>query len=252
MTDIAGNFFETALGVETLNTPQIFSDEIGNGNKLTNLETIINKKIQIQELSITIAAKNLNPTILNLDFLKYSDLIPEDWELARSPVYTKGVVELIFKNGIGIITQSDRIIFIEALNTKNLDKIEIPKIACKCIEKLPKLDYKAVGINPRGYVTYNSNDEAHRYFHQKLLNSGEWQNLGKAPVTASLQLSYNMEKGQFNLAINQGMLKLPENQSIPVILFSGNFNYEIASDVHLERLQNLNQLIQNFELLISA
>jgi hypothetical protein len=207
----------------------------------------MNQKIQVQELAIAIAAKNFNPIILNPDFLKYGDLIPEDWELARSPVYTKDAVQLIFKNGVGIIAQPKRIVFVEALNTKNFDEIEIPDIARKFIEKLPKLDYQAVGINPRGYVSYSSNDEAYRYFHQTLLNSGEWQNFGKAPVTASLQLAYSLENGQFNLTLNQGILKLPEDKSVPVLLFSGNFNYEIASQVQSERLRDLNQLILNWQ-----
>lgn len=207
----------------------------------------MNKKIQIQELAIAIAAKNFNPTILNPDFLKYGDLIPEDWELARSPVFTKTTVQLIFKNGVGIIAQPNRMVFVEALNTKNLDEIEVPAITRKCIEKLPKLDYKAVGINPRGYVSYDSNDEAYSYFHQTLLNSGEWQNVGNARMSASLQLAYSLDRCQLNLAVNQGMLNLPEDKSMPVILFSGNFNYEIAGNTQSERLQDLNQVVENWQ-----
>ncbi|MEA5594728.1 hypothetical protein [Rivularia sp. UHCC 0363] len=207
----------------------------------------MDKKVQIQEIAITIAAKNFNPTILNPDFLRYGDLIPEDWELARSPVYTKTAVQLIFKNGVGIIAQPNRMVFVEALNTKNLDEIEIPLITRKCIEKLPKLDYQAVGINPRGYVTYDSNDEAYSYFHQTLLNSGEWQNVGNAKMNASLQLAYSLERGQFNLTVNQGMLNLPEDKSIPIVLFSGNFNYDISGNLQSERLQDLNQLVENWQ-----
>ena len=35
-------------------------------------------QVSVQELVIVIAAKNNNPTILTVDFLKYSGIIPSD------------------------------------------------------------------------------------------------------------------------------------------------------------------------------
>lgn len=59
----------------------------------------------VQEIGISIAAKDLNPSALNPDFLKYSDIIPSDWELARPPVYTNRMVQIVFKNGLSLIAQ---------------------------------------------------------------------------------------------------------------------------------------------------
>jgi hypothetical protein len=65
--------------------------------------------LQIQELAIAIIAKNINPTVLNTDFLKYTGVIPSDWELERSPVYANGVAQIIFSNGLAIVAQPNRI-----------------------------------------------------------------------------------------------------------------------------------------------
>jgi hypothetical protein len=41
--------------------------------------------VTIQELALALTAKNYSPTLLNSDFLKYSGIVPPDWELARPP-----------------------------------------------------------------------------------------------------------------------------------------------------------------------
>lgn len=54
------------------------------------------QSLAVQELAIIIAAKNHNPTILTPDFLKYTGIVPADWELARQPIFTSSVAQVIF------------------------------------------------------------------------------------------------------------------------------------------------------------
>ena len=201
----------------------------------------MNKTIQIQELAIAITAKKLNPSIVNLDFLKYSNIISSDWELARTPVYTKNLTQLVFQNGIAIVAQPNRIVFAEAIDTK-IQELNVSQLAAKYIEKLPNVEYQAVGINPKGFVITESN-AANNYLLNNLLASGEWREFGKTPVKAAIQLAYTLERSQLNLTINEGLLKVSED-SVPVILFSGNFNYNIIGAEEEERLQDLYQILQ--------
>lgn len=46
--------------------------------------------ISLQEISIIIAAKDLSPSILNPEFLQYSDIVPSDWQYDQQPVITNG------------------------------------------------------------------------------------------------------------------------------------------------------------------
>lgn len=205
----------------------------------------MNKSIQIQELAIAITAKNLNPSVINLDFLKYSSIISSDWELARQPVYTKTMTQLVFQNGIAIVAQPNRIVFAEAVDTKDIQEIQISQLAAKCIEKLSNVDYQAVGINPKGFVTFAEPNGATNYLLNNLLASGEWKEF--APVRAAIQLAYNLGSSQFNLTINEGLLKVSEENSVAAMLFSGNFNYNIFGEKQEERLQNLYQILQDWK-----
>jgi len=40
----------------------------------------MNPNLQLQELAISIKAKDLNPTVINPDFLKYTGIVPNEWE----------------------------------------------------------------------------------------------------------------------------------------------------------------------------
>jgi len=207
----------------------------------------MNKILQTQELAIAITAKNLNPSIINLDFLTYSNIISSEWELARQPIYTKNLTQLVFQNGIAIVAQPNRIVFAETIDTKDIQELQISKIAAKYIEKLPNVEYKAVGINPKGFVTFTESNGASNYLLNNLFASGEWREFGKTPVKAAIQLAYNLEYSQFNLTINEGLLKVSEEKSVPAVLFSGNFDYKISINEPEARLKDLHEILHNWK-----
>jgi len=207
----------------------------------------VNTTINFQELAIALAVNNLNPTVLNPDFLKYSGVISENWELARPPVYSNQCVQLVFQSGVAIVAQPNRITFLEAINDKALQEVQVAAIAGRYVEKLSNVEYEAVGINPKGYVTFSEPDGAYQYFLKNILIAGSWQRFGQAPVKATVQLAYTLEQSQLNLTVNEATLQLPEEQSLPAILFSGNFNHEITGSSRDERLQYTQRLIESWE-----
>jgi hypothetical protein len=203
--------------------------------------------LTLQELAIAITAKNLNPTVLNPDFLKYTDIIPSDWEPARPPIYTNQSVQIVFQSGVAIVAQPNRVIFLEALNDKTLQNVQVAAIAGRYVEKLPNVEYEAVGINPKGYVTFPEPNGAYQYFLENILASGSWQRFGQAPVKAAVQLAYTLERSQLNLTINEATLQLPEEQALPAVLFSGNFNYEITANSRDDRLQETQRFLESWQ-----
>lgn len=204
--------------------------------------------IDIQELAIALVVKGLNPTVLNADFLQQSGLIPPDWKLAQQPIYNNMLAQFVFQNGIQIVAQPNRVMFMEAMGAKAPEEMQVPGLVSQYVNKLPNAAYQAVGINPRGVVQFAHQAEgARKYMLSTLLSQGSWQEFGQAPMEAALQLTYSLEKGQLNLGINTGTLQLPESETVPVVVFSGNFNYELVGDTPQERLGNLKQVIQHWQ-----
>lgn len=208
----------------------------------------MNTSLVVQELAIIIAAKNHNPTILNPDFLKYSGIVPTDWELARQPIFTNRVAQVIFTNGISIVAEPTRVMFIEMIEGKAAASVAVPGIARKYVETLPNVEYQAMGLNPRGYVTFdNGSDAARKYLSETLLSPGAWQEVGNAPVRATVNYAYTLERGQFNLSVNEAALQQPDQTTTPIVLFSGNFSYDIASITGSDKLATLYQALSNWE-----
>lgn len=206
----------------------------------------MNQTLQIQELAIAIIAKNLNPTVLNPDFLKYTGVVPSDWELGRAPVYANGMAQIVFNNGLAIVAQSNRITITETIATKDEQEVQVAALACQLVQKLPKLEYQSVGINPVGLFMFESQQQTHQYLCQNLLSPGDWQEFGEGPIQAGLQLAYTLKRGQLILGINQAKVQYPD-KSASAIVFSGNFNYPLSGNSDSERLDNLQQLIQNWQ-----
>jgi hypothetical protein len=179
-----------------------------------------------QEVSIVIAAQQ-SPAMLREDLLKYSGIIPNSWQLSRQPVASNQLSQLVFENGCSIASQPDRIMFLEIIGDKDPEKVMIGDVARKYVETMKAAEYQAVGINFRSYVPF-ADDEgaADGYISSKLLAAGDWQSFGKENVKAALNLLYEIDRGQLTLSINSATIQQAE-AALPILLFSGNFNYEV-------------------------
>lgn len=206
----------------------------------------MSSQFSVQELAIAITAKDLNPAALNPDFFKYSNVIPKDWKLAKKPVYTSRLVQLLFQNGVGIIAEPNRIVFVEAIANKPIDTVEVAHIAIQCVEKLPGIGYQAVGINPRGHATF-PDDEARQYIADTLLALGGWQDFGESPTKAAIQLSYVLEQVSLTVSVSDVSLRSQEGNAIDAVMFSGNFNYAISGEDSTKRLAALTRSISNWQ-----
>ena len=206
----------------------------------------MSNSLQLTEIAISLVAKNLNPAVLNPDFLKYTGIIPSDWELANQPVYNNNLVQLVYKNGVGIIVQPNRLNVLEMIGGKTPAEIQLATVALQLVEKLSQVEYQAVGINPKAVVGFTSEADAYQYICSNLLSPGSWQEFGGSKVNAGLELSYPLKRGVLNLAINQVNVQFGE-QVTPAILFSGNLNYPLTGNTVVERIQDLQQIIANWQ-----
>ena len=209
----------------------------------------MNQTLEIQELAIVITAKDYDPSLLNPGFLRYSGIIPEDWELARQPVVSNRGSQIVFNNGVYIAAQPNRLMFVEALNNKE-DKQNalIPQLVRKYVEILRTIKYQAIGINLKGYTTRtNTTVESNNYLIDELIQPGEWLQCGTKPVKAGLNLLFSYDDKQLNLSINEAGLKLPESEQVPVVLYSGNFNYDLSDKEPEKVLPTLNSIIDNWQ-----
>lgn len=197
----------------------------------------------IDEISIVIAARDLTPTMMSEDFLKFSGIVPKDWELSQQPVLSPAAAQLNYTNGVSITAQPRTINFSEALNNKKLENVVIADLVTKYLEKLPHADYLGMSFSPKMLVPFPQNPQTVRqYITGRLLGSGSWKNIGKAPVQAGINLMYLLEHCQLTINVAEARLQQTNKTPVAAILFSGNFNYNLAQDISPEaKIEGLQQ-----------
>jgi len=219
---------------------------------LSNVATTVNSPNTtkfIEELSIIIAAQDLTPTMVSQDFLKFSGIIAKEWELSQQPVLNPNFAQLNFTNGVGITAQPRSVSISESLGTKQLSEVEIANVAEKYVEKLPHAEYVGLSISPKILIPFPESPETARQFITgSLLGSGAWKQIGVAPIQAGVNLMYLLERCQLTINISEARLQQAQQPSITAILFSGNFNYNINTEVSPDnRLTQVIEFINNWQ-----
>lgn len=182
----------------------------------------------IEEISIIIAAQDLSPTMMSQEFLKFSGIIPQEWELAQQPILNPNFARLNFTNGIGIDAQPRTITFSETLNNKQAQELAIHQVADRYIEKLPHAEYMGLSLSPKILLPFpDSPTMVREYITGTLLGSGSWKRIGNAPVQAGINLMYFLDRCQLTISISEAKLQKPQEETMTAILFSGNFNYSV-------------------------
>lgn len=203
------------------------------------------KKLNLQELTIVIVARNHNPTILNPDFLKYNGIVPDSWELSEGIVSSDLMSRVAYKNGISIIAQLDKLILTEALGDKTDQQIQGPTIVLKYVESLPKVDYRAAGINVRGHVKTDSQEEAQGFVSGSLITEGPWKTYqGQAPIVG-VQFRYPREDGALTIRVDDSEFAEDDNTT-PCLLFASNFHHDIQGNPD-ERVGRVKEVILSWK-----
>jgi len=203
----------------------------------------LNQPMDIQELAITLSAKNLNPTMLTLDNLRSLGIIPADWELAKQPVLNQLQARLNFQNGVNIVAQQRSITFAEPISGQNAQAVKAPNVAKAFVTKFAQAGYQTVSIAPKTIISFG-NDETNsprQFITEQLIASGPWQQVGNGTPQASVNFVYQLQQCQLNLSVNEVQLRAQNesNQTVPALLFSGSFNYrwEQAEGTDTSQLQ---------------
>ncbi|WP_414579165.1 hypothetical protein [Anabaena sp. CCY 9402-a] len=204
----------------------------------------------LHELSIVLLIHNQNPTLLNLDFLKYSGIVPQNWELANDPISTPNLSQVIFQNGLRIIADTNRTIFTERIAGKSLSDLVVAQVAKLYTQVLPHAEYKALGINPEGFATFPDHPEiAQNYLSKTLLSSQPWLEFGNKTPKVDLNISYTLDQGTLNLKVSQGFLRQENGEVItPIVTYSGNFEYIFQEVSPPEKLAVLSNHLEQWQL----
>jgi hypothetical protein len=181
-----------------------------------------NLKSNLFEFSIVITAETFNPTILNPDFLRIKNIVPEDWDwqLSAAPISTPPFATVSYDSGVSILVEATKFQVVERGQQINVADSRISDVAKKYIEVLEHTPYKEIGINLTSFIDL---DDPNDFLKERFIKEGDWNNEAFALKEAGLSFNYEINEGSFNLKINKGAFKDKDTDKSGIVLY-GNFH----------------------------
>ena len=179
-------------------------------------------KGNVFEFSIVITAETFNPTILNPDFLRIKNIVPEDWDwqLSAAPISTPPFATVSYDRGVSLLVETTKFQVVERGQQVNVTESKISNIAKKYIEVLEHTPYKEIGINLTSFIEL---ENPNHFIKEKFTKEGDWDNESFKLKETGLSFIYEINGGSFNLKINKGAFKDKESDKSGIILY-GNFH----------------------------
>ena len=208
------------------------------------------RTVTVQEIVAILATQGQTPSVVNAEFLKYSGIIPDDWELTRQPVYTEEVAQIVYNTNVTVTIQPNRIVVAQALDGQPTDELMCTQIARKLAMALPKVNYRAFGFNAIGYVPFSEGKTAiHHYLNQTLLAPGPWQEFKGAAVDPAFEFVYKLPQGRLSLSAREAMLRKRDQteDATPIVSFTGTIEHVLNQTESSARLEELIGYLDNWQ-----
>ena len=182
------------------------------------------------ELGVVIVGSSHNPSILNPDFLRHNNIVPEEWKTVAGETFSSPMASQVSyrKGEKALLVSSDisRLAFLE----KGAEKSDFvcPDMARRYLKTVPHVRYTAVGINPalRASVADGIGKDI---LTKSLLCSGPWGDYeGVSPV---LEASFAYDLGGKKISLSVGLDSTGQvDEKKGGVIFRGNIHRDIRSE----------------------
>ena len=191
-------------------------------------------KVKIQSAAIVVLSASNNPRLLNADFLKRHQIVPDKWVVIDTLV-TPPFAQVMFENGMQVLVEENRLHFQANRPADFSWEEELPMVAVAYMRLLPHVNYGGVGLN----FTYTSDEPygeaAEEAILHKLLKSGHWLKCGAGITGAVIELQYRKDLPQMNVKIGVLESAGPEGKKLEGLIFNVNFHHDFKVDQQEER-----------------
>ncbi len=199
-------------------------------------------KIEMLNTSVVVSAKHHNPTILHPSFLASEGIVPSDWEAVET-VCTPVFAMVRYKNGIVFNVQENNFQVTENKIKDDFRNSQAADLARKYAEKLPHVNYSAVGVNFSGFIECAEADSTViRQFLKR--NSANFN--GGSPQALGLRLVYNIPDARLRLSLDAGKVNVGTEKERSGILVSANYHMDLPDSNRENRIKGIQKATSLF------
>ncbi len=206
--------------------------------KIMEQNTAAKQVAKVTDLNIVVVGDNNYASLLNPDYLIRKSLVSGDRLVNPDESFTTPVASRVaYQDGLTVASLPKNLIVQEHLPD---DKVEAagftsPSIAVGILQDAPKMQCRAVGINPRALTT--GTDSA---LPLKLFLDGPW--LGSDFPNKACKATFISERKGVQCTIDIELKRKDEKSSIYDIVYHGNYHRKIESeaDTYKETIDFIN------------
>lgn len=183
--------------------------------------------VEILNTSVVVVAEQHNCSLLHPSFLRYQNIVPEDWTPAEPSVSTPVFASVKYENGIAFVVDEKKLQVIDDTPLKE-DFFRASSYTLKYVQSLPHVHYSAIGYNIKSFIEEPAPDSR---IINNFLKEGPWKSQTFNANSCGLRLIFPTHDNRFRLSIDSGILKkgpLPERTGIIV---SANFHNDLVGEI---------------------
>ena len=202
------------------------------------------------ESNIILETSSKDNFIRDPNYYYYSGVIPNPKEEVQTQIQTNDLLRLVLGTDGGIVVMQNRLMFQQLIESKSRQSIYIDSMTRKYLESMPNMEYQKMVTTFVGHVPFDERQPlaAVKYLTDTFVAPGPWVDFGTTPAQTGLTFLYNLESSRLTLNVNHGTLRKPDETIIPIVMFHAEFNYHIQADTQSQLLQNLIEVVDNWQL----
>ena len=178
-------------------------------------------KILVDQVSVVLAARYHNPSIINPDFLQANRITSDNWSVSET-LTTPGFSQTRFDNGIALNVDENRCTIIEEVGDAYRDFYAAHEMAAAYVSTLPHLPYHAVGMNWRLHLPKNNPKP---WLIRRFLKPGAWLKSDPAIDGAVIKFAMRFAESVCFLKVSAGESDPGPEEKIEAIIVDCNFHY---------------------------
>ncbi|MCY4661733.1 MAG: hypothetical protein OXF93_18285 [Acidobacteria bacterium] len=202
-------------------------------------------RVDLVELSVVLVATSNNPSIINPDFLTANEIVDKDRELQESPVTTPVFAQVVYKGGLIVRADPERVMFVQSASEVSLSSVICPGTAEAYARAVPHVPYRAVGINPKLHVCLADAERAN--VATSLDGRGAWWSYKDSEPEIQLKAIYPFSSRRIVVDVLGATRRHPNGQPLPGLLFQANVHRELEQTSSQRRIEALVSIVGNWE-----
>lgn len=199
------------------------------------------------EHSVVLIAENVDPSIINPDFLRDHGIVCSDLETEHPPVSTPVFSQVRFKNGLTVTALPDRFSFDQRFqSTENFKNIDDGMESVKTLlSKVVGIRYQSIGVNMKRFTKLENGSL--KNVRDAYLKGGSWMVYGNFNPSISIRASYIYSDRQITLEIIDAKDNAPDQLEPSGLLFYANIHRNLAETDQRDRIERMATVLTSWE-----